>query len=340
MEWLANVSIKWVLVWIGALLLLRALLLRGRGWSFSGAVREFVEAALVAVVTVFLLVRPFLVQAYFIPSESMHSTLLESDRLLVNKILYRLRPPHRKEIVVFRPPEERVPEMKDYIKRVIGLPGETIEVVPKRLLADGRTLMRITRLTASQGMRENYQTEAEIGFTFPLGMGRVVVSGNTAVLAGGPGDDLRVAVYRPRDAVRVGPHTVTVNGKTLLSTVWGKITTRTDVSQWGGDPELEGRVVYVDAEPRLILVRGEKLTLDPGHVLVDGRRLVEPYVAEDPEYAMPPMEIPEDQYFVMGDNRNRSFDSHAWGPLPRSHILGRADFLFWPPHRFRLIQAR
>jgi signal peptidase I len=74
------------------------------------------------------LIKTFLIQAFFIPSESMLPQLDKGDRVLVNKLSYRLHDVHRGDIVVFeRPPTEPTdPEIKDLIKRVIGLPGETV----------------------------------------------------------------------------------------------------------------------------------------------------------------------------------------------------------------------
>jgi signal peptidase I len=96
-----------------------------------GPVRNAIEwiviigvALLVAVV-----IKQFLVQAFYIPSESMKSSLNVGDRVLVNKLSYHLHDVHRGDIVVFkRPPAEAgEPAIKDLIKRVIGLPGDTIE---------------------------------------------------------------------------------------------------------------------------------------------------------------------------------------------------------------------
>lgn len=341
MEWLANLSIKWVLVSVGILLLARKALLRSSRQRTDAAVTcEFIDSALIAVVVVFLIIRPYFVQAYFIPSESMHPTLMESDRIVVNKLIYRFRPPRRDEILVFRPPEERVPEGKDYIKRVIGLPGEAVEVVPERLLVDGRTLMRLTRGSASEVMRENYRPEASVGFTYPLQDGGVTIQHGIAIITSGLEEDLRAATYLPGDRIEEEPHAVFLNNRALLAVVFGTITSTTstrDLTQWGGDPNLVGKVYSANGIPRLFLVQGRELSVDPGHVLIDGRRLVEPYVAEDPAYAMPPTRIPPGHYFMMGDNRNHSFDSHAWGPLPTDHIIGRAELIFWPPGHFRLI---
>lgn len=81
-----------------------------------------------ASLAVALLARGFLVQAFFIPSESMLPTLHKNDRVLVNKLSYRLHDVHRGDVVVFEaPPGAGTTSVKDLIKRVIGLPGETIE---------------------------------------------------------------------------------------------------------------------------------------------------------------------------------------------------------------------
>jgi signal peptidase I len=94
---------------------------------FKGAV-EWVVIIVAALVAAFL-IKTFLIQAFYIPSESMLPTLEKSDRVLVNKLSYRLHDIHRGDIVVFeRPPAEQDgdPDIKDLIKRVVALPGETI----------------------------------------------------------------------------------------------------------------------------------------------------------------------------------------------------------------------
>lgn len=87
-------------------------------------------------------IRAFVVQTFFIPSASMEPTLLIGDRILVDKLSYRLHDVHRGDMVVFgRPPGERSSEdIKDLVKRVIGLPGETISSANGKVYIDGKPL--------------------------------------------------------------------------------------------------------------------------------------------------------------------------------------------------------
>jgi signal peptidase I len=109
-----------------------------------GRVRSLREWATViaGAIGIALIVRAFLLASFFIPSPSMTPTLHNGDRVLVNKLAYRLHDVHRGDVVVFeRPPELKdAPEVKDLIKRVIGLPGETVEFRDGRILIDGHLL--------------------------------------------------------------------------------------------------------------------------------------------------------------------------------------------------------
>ncbi|HEX4905255.1 MAG TPA: signal peptidase I [Acidimicrobiales bacterium] len=108
-----------------------------------GGVRNVVEwvAIIVGALAVALIVKTFLIQAFFIPSLSMYPTLDEGDRVLVNKLSYKLHDVHRGDLVVFeRPKGQPESEIKDLIKRVIGLPGETIEAREGTVYIDGKAL--------------------------------------------------------------------------------------------------------------------------------------------------------------------------------------------------------
>jgi signal peptidase I len=86
-------------------------------------------------------VRAFAIQTFFIPSASMEPTLMIGDRILVDKLSYHLHGVGRGDIVVFAsPPKETDPAIKDLVKRVIGLPGETISSRGGRVYIDGKPL--------------------------------------------------------------------------------------------------------------------------------------------------------------------------------------------------------
>jgi signal peptidase I len=84
-------------------------------------------------------IKTFLFQAFYIPSESMTPTLHVNDRVLVNKLSYRLHDVNRGDIVVFEAPEQDE-GIKDLVKRVVGLPGETVELRDGSVYIDGKLL--------------------------------------------------------------------------------------------------------------------------------------------------------------------------------------------------------
>jgi len=106
----------------------------------KAGILELVDSALIALLLVFCILRPFVIQAFFIPSASMVNTLLIDDRILVNKFIYFLREPHDGDIVVFRAPPQADPGKKDFIKRVVGLPGDRIAVHDGQLWRNGQSL--------------------------------------------------------------------------------------------------------------------------------------------------------------------------------------------------------
>lgn len=84
---------------------------------------------------------------------------------------------------------------------------------------------------------------------------------------------------------------------------------------------------------RVIGLPGETVEVKGGRVYVNGQVLREQYIEEEPEYSYGPVTVPEDNYLVLGDNRNNSYDSHYWGFVPRKNIIGRAIVRFWPINR-------
>jgi len=109
---------------------------RGSRWIIEWAV------VLLVAVLVALGIRTFVVQTFFIPSASMEPTLMVGDRILVDKLSYHLHAVHRGDIVVFATPpgEDAGPNVKDLVKRVIGLPGETISSAGGQVVINGKPL--------------------------------------------------------------------------------------------------------------------------------------------------------------------------------------------------------
>jgi signal peptidase I len=205
----------------------------------SRLVRQGIEwVILVGVaVAIALLVKAFVVQAFYIPSGSMEPTLQISDRVLVNKLSYRFGDPSRGDIIVFEaPPGEATPQIKDLIKRVIGLPGDVVEGRDGRIYVNGQLL------------EEPYLQSTVISRTF------------------GP-------YYVPKEHDRIQPvddQTIDVNGT--------RVTARLQTTP-----------------PR------------------------------DSSGA-----VSDDEYYMLGDNRQDSKDSTAFGPIHGDTIIGRAFLRVWP----------
>lgn len=85
---------------------------------------------------------------------------------------------------------------------------------------------------------------------------------------------------------------------------------------------------------RVIGLPGEILEVKDGYVFINGQKLdEETYIKDKPFYEYGPIKIPDNEVFVLGDNRNNSADSHVWGTLPIENIIGHAIVRFWPPQR-------
>lgn len=132
--------------------------------SLGEEIKDWVISILIAVVLAFF-IRYFIVELYMVEGPSMRPTLANGERLVVNKFLFRFRAPERGEIIVFRYPRD---PSRDFIKRVIGVPGDTIEVKEGRVFVNG------------QLQNENYILEKTRG-SYPLATvpaGHVFVMGD------------------------------------------------------------------------------------------------------------------------------------------------------------------
>ncbi len=92
---------------------------------------------------------------------------------------------------------------------------------------------------------------------------------------------------------------------------------------------------------RIVAGPGDKITIEDGHVVRNGKRQAEPFTrpcggGEGCDLTTP-ITIPKGHYFMMGDNRGASDDSRFWGPVPRDWIIGNAFATYWPPKRIGLL---
>ena len=165
--------------------------------------REYLEVILISLVAAVIL-RLLVVSAYRVDSASMEDSLLEGDYIFVNKLAYNFGDPESGDIIVFKYP---LNPTRDYIKRVMALPGQTVEVVDK--------------------------------------------------------------------------------------------------------------IIYIDNQLAKII---------PNSKNVDSKILAAQLSARD---NFGPIQVPANQYFVLGDNRDQSQDSRFWGFVPRNHIKGKAVFVYW-----------
>ncbi len=98
-------------------------------------------------------------------------------------------------------------------------------------------------------------------------------------------------------------------------------------------PPLEIKRNYIK---RIIGVPGDKIEITEGEIYLNDKKLEEPYVKNRSYENMPPTIVPDNSFFVLGDNRPNSSDSRYWGFVPRKNVVGRAWVVFWPLNKIRL----
>lgn len=260
-----------------------------RGKRIQSVCIEYGKIILITFFAAFLL-KIFVVDAFRIPSTSMENTLQIGDFLLVNKLAYGLRTPHRipllgqtlptftftlfqkihrGDVVVFEYPggrdEIRPSESVNYIKRCIGLPGDTVQI------RSGQVYVNRNLLTfPPQGIQTDHPVEIP-GF----GQKEMFPRGSTF------------------SDVNYGPMNVPKKGDIIALD-------KNTVNQWN---------IFIERE-------GHTVRIQDSTIFIDG-------------IAATSYSIEQNYYFMLGDNRDNSLDSRYWGFVPDDHIIGEAFIVYW-----------
>lgn len=327
---LADMPVSYILVFAAVLTVIRLGLIRNRS-ATARAIVELADAALFASVLMFMIVLPFVVKSFYIPSGSMRETLVDNDHILVNKFLYRLEPPHSRDVVVFTAPPQALALTNesnptggppiDYIKRLIGEPGDVILVHHGSVTigAENYTHAMIREKLGLSDLDHEHLKLTRDGAIITQGTSTTDPSGNT-IFTGTTTrlnkDQLAQELTGESDvSISIDPGYVSRNGVRL-------------------------REPYTAEDPSydLKIVNGESYIhdWDQGHIMLDGNQVDGPTM----EYcnAQPPGSIPKGEYLVLGDNRNDSNDGSRWGPLDGDRLIGKAFFIFYPFDRIRIIR--
>ncbi len=104
-------------------------------------------------------------------------------------------------------------------------------------------------------------------------------------------------------------------------------------------PDEAFRKDKTDLIKRIVAIEGDVVEVKEGALYVNGKRMQEPYTREGYTAGVfPPHIIPKGHVFVMGDNRQNSRDARYFGPVPVQNLVGKAFFIFWPPHRIGILR--
>jgi signal peptidase I len=134
-----------------------------------------------------------------------------------------------------------------------------------------------------------------------------------------------------------------IDGSSMNPTLYdGEYLIINNVSYYLDEPEAGDIVVFkhpnndLNLIKRVIGVPGDHIEIRNQQVKVNEKVLDEPYIAAPPNYTGA-WDVPEGSYFVLGDNRNNSSDSHSWSYLPEDNIVGKAMVVYWPPSEWTSI---
>jgi signal peptidase I len=294
------------------------------------SVRELLRVGLLAGIIVFGFVRPFVVQAFYIPSRSMENTLQVNDHIFVNKFIYFFTGPSRWDTIVFEYPRD---PSKDYIKRLVGLPGDTVELRNNHIFLNGEPVTR-----------QEVSSEVEL---FLFGSPKTVSDDNKMVNLRFQADGLSFNNRR------------LIGNEQSINPLKGRARVSRIIREAGSHSVKELQRTQSDGNNGTLADFGPLRIPRPGDTVVIGNLNKDElncfvallrqkydqsvYISNGTVYRggtpVEEIKIKEKLYFALGDNRDHSEDSRVWGFVPASRLEGRAFFIYWPVSRLGLISS-
>ena len=302
-------------------------------------IRDWVEGLARAVILIVGL-NTFVIQGSYIPSASMMNTLIEGDYIWVNKAAYVLSEPQRGDVVVFNFPLDPT---RDFIKRLIGIPGDKIKIQNKKLILNGKIMqedfilqdyaliLADPKLQKESNLPPPAMIEMPIELLFSDGL-NTILPADSYIVEWTP--DLLSSKKNP--FIAMNPKCGVGDSIDLKERVPGKSRFSTPLK------------ILATAEQETPLQLKETGLIINQELVAFGKFKVFQRIDKvpsnqdfiNPANTMEELTVPENTYFVMGDNRDNSQDSRFWGFVDRSNLKGRAFFLYFPFGRMKSIRRR
>lgn len=319
----------------------------------KGAIREWLDAMVFAIV-VMVVLRVLFFDLFRIPTPSMEKSLMVGDYLFVSKVHYGTRTPmtvgipftgiwlpgvelpwtrlpgftevDRGDAIVFNWPADDV-EIIDrrmhYIKRVVGLPGETLQISDKEVLVDGQSYALMEEMQIYWNVyKSDPRVQLNPASLDDLGVSNVIRTADPRVVQ-------IVATQSAATAIEALPWVESVEPAVVQPNQ--VYSTNMYPPGMGWTPDNYGPVTIPKAgetiglSPETVRMYGLMITKYEGHTLEEsapGVWLVDGQPASSYTFA-------QDYFFVMGDNRDNSEDSRFWGFVPMDHVVGKALMVYF-----------
>ena len=285
----------------------------------------------VFVVTLTLLIRGYIIEAYKIPSGSMIPTLQIGDRLFVNKFRYRFWDIKVGDIIVFKVPTDIPdydPRKPVYIKRVAGLPGDTVEIRDDHLSVNDRRVIDVPGV-------------AQREYVNVLKPQRLIEKP----------EDLASRLTRADDPVsRYVRNLLSPRISEMLRSYANGKASKTELEQGLtleflrliGGPSIYNKEAFANthlSKPTLALI--DQTTSERETYRLNLQLLAEAFPGEistTQKSRFVKEKVPEGEVYVFGDNSKDSYDSRYWGGVPIKNIKGKAMFIWWPLNRIQFVE--